>query len=83
MTLTDEIGTHEFEEEFTFNGVEYFVEGTITNTEDIESCERGFDRIKDGTTEIELLSVLYGEDCEHTLTDQKVLEGLENELYNY
>ncbi len=83
MTLTNEIGTHEFEQEFVFNGVEYFVEGTITNTEEIETCERGFDRSKDGTTEIELLSVLYGEDCEHTLTDQKVLSELEAELYNY
>ena len=83
---TTEAGTHEFDFEFVFKGVNYNVEGTTTNTlSEADRCDHGFNmpHTVETTTEIELLSAIYGEDFEYTLTDEKILIELEAELYNY
>ena len=84
--MTTEEGVHEFDVEFVFKGINYNVEGTIINTlSDADRCELGYDNNQTiiTTTEIELLSAIYGEDFEFTLTDKKILKELEAELYNY
>lgn len=83
MIDRDTVGTHEFDFTFVYGGVPFDVEGTVTNTEEVETCELGFDRNKDGTTEIELLSAITGEDGQIVITDESLLREIEDELHNY
>ncbi len=84
--LETEEGSHEFETEFTYDKVLYYIEGTIHNTYGkCEKCDHGFDMpsSSDDNTEIELLSALFGGDFEHTLEDIVILKAIETELYKH
>lgn len=86
MRLTDEEGSHDFNEEFLFEGVTYEIEGTIHNTKgECEKCDHGFDNPTTGedSTDIELLSATFGTDNEFTLEDIAILKAIETELYNH
>lgn len=86
MTITTDLGTHEQEDDHVFNGVNYYIECLVTNTESYaERCDKGYDmpHTIEVYTEIELLQVFYGEDNEFILTDETILKELEQELYKY
>ncbi len=85
IELTEE-GTHEFDFEFVFKGVNYNVEGTTTNTlSEADKCDHGVDmpHTVEITTSIELLSAITGEDGQIEVKDELLLQEIEAELYNY
>lgn len=78
-----EHGTHELDEEVILNAVTYQVDGSYTNTLDHEETDgRSNVIVSEDVINFEIDSVMYGEDFEITLTDQKILDELESELYN-
>ena len=86
MTLTDEAGTHEQEEEFVFDGVEYLIKVSVTNTygEDDE-CDHGHSIPSTGdySRSIELLEVIESEMDEEVKVQSLLDEMLEELDKNY
>ena len=81
--MTYEFGTNEIDEEVILDAVTYQIEGSYTNVLDCEEKDgRSNVIISDDEITFEINSVYYGNDFELTLTDQKILDELEAELYN-
>ena len=84
--ITTDEGNHSFDEFFTFKGIEYTVEGEVTNTlSELDSDEygNGIPSSNDDYRDIELIAVIYGDDSEFIVTDPKLLQEINDELYNY
>ena len=80
--MTSETGTHQLDEQLILDAVTYQIDGSYTNLDHQETDDRSNVIFTEQETIIEIESVTYGEDFEITLTDQKVLDQLEAELYN-
>ncbi len=87
MEIPTEEGTHELEVElFVYNGVQYELELTVTNTYgEGDKCDHGHDipSTSDYSRDIELTDAMYGEDFNTRLKDIVILKAIELELYNY
>lgn len=86
MNIETDLGTHNQEDEHVFNGVNYWLEIEVDNTEsDAERCEHGYDmpHTIESSTSIELLEAFTGVDLDEPVTNVELLKELESDLYNY
>lgn len=83
MTLTDEEGYNDFDEEFVFNGVKYQIEGAVTNTYGAnDKCDHGIEIPNSGeySRTVEVTSATFGTDNEFDVEDMALLVEIEKEL---
>jgi len=86
MELNYDEGTHEIDGEFIYNNEKYFIELIITNTEteaDTDEYGNSMPHTVEGTSEIELLQAFKGEELDQQVVNEKTLQELEAELWNY
>ena len=78
-----EHGTHELDEEVILESVTYQIDGAYTIDLDYQEEDgRSNVIVSEDIINFDINSVMYGQDFELTLTDQKILDELEAELYN-